>query len=264
MKRMWEIKNQAERTLDLYIYGEVEGDYWNFWTGEMVESETSANAFRDKLAEAGDLDEIHVYINSEGGSVMEGTAIYSQLRRNKAKKIVHIDGFACSIAALIAAAGDEVIIAPNALMMIHNAWSRAVGNSRELRKAADDLEKINAAQRTAFLRKAGDKLSEDKLIELMDAESWLNADDCIRYGLADRVGEENADMSDAAAKMQKAAESLQSRISFCKSLAAQLRTLSALPAEKTADKTPGTKPETPAPEPKNEPNALIKTLAGLK
>ena len=66
MKRMWEIKNQAERTLDLYIYGDVEGDYWNFWTGEMVESETSANAFRDKLAEAGDLDEIHVYINSEG------------------------------------------------------------------------------------------------------------------------------------------------------------------------------------------------------
>ena len=118
MNRMWEIKNQAEKSLDLYIYGTVESDSRDWWTDEIIKSETSANALRDKLAEAGDIDEINIFINSEGGSVMEGTAIYSQLRRHKAKKIVHIDGFACSIASLIAMAGDEIIIAPNALMMI--------------------------------------------------------------------------------------------------------------------------------------------------
>ena len=195
---------------------------------------------------------------------MEGTAIYSQLRRHKAKKIVHIDGFACSIASLIAMAGDEIIIAPNALMMIHNAWTYAVGNSRELRKAADDLDKINAAQRSAYLLKSGDKLSEDKLIELMDAESWLNAEDCIKYGLADQIGEEAVDMTEANEKMQKAIDGLQSRMSFCKSLAAQLRTLSEPSAAKAPEPEPP-KPEPAEPEPqKDEPNALIKALAGIK
>lgn len=264
MNRMWEIKNQTEKALDLYIYGTVESDHRDWWTDEIIKSETSANALRDKLAEAGDIDEINIYINSEGGSVMEGTAIYSQLRRHKAKKIVHIDGFACSIASLIAMAGDEIIIAPNALMMIHNAWTYAVGNSRELRKAADDLDKINSAQRSAYLLKSGDKLSENKLIELMDAESWLNAEDCIKYGLADQIGEEAVDMTEANEKMQKAIDGLQSRMSFCKSLAAQLRTLSEPSAAKAPEpEPPKSEPAEPEPQ-KDEPNALIKALAGIK
>ena len=262
MRRMWEIKNQTETTLDLYIYGEVKGDSYDWWNDEVIESETSANAFRDALASAGDVRTINLYINSEGGSVFEGSAIYSQLMRSKARKVVHVDGFACSIAAEIAMVGDEVIMAPNALMMIHNAWSYVVGNSAELRKAADDLDVINSAQRGAYLKKAGDKLSEDELVRMMDAETWLNAEDCVKYGLADKIGETAADIPNAGETVARMTNSLQSRIAACRSVAAQLRQLVTSPPPA---KTPEPMPE-PEPEPQSkEPDApgIMSMLAGL-
>lgn len=260
MNRMWEIRNQTETALDLYIYGAVEGDSYNFWTDEVVHSETSANAFRDALAAAGNVGTINLYINSEGGSVFEGSAIYSQLMRSKARKVVHVDGFACSIAAEIAMAGDEVIMAPNALMMIHNAWSHAVGNSAELRKAADDLDVINSAQRGAYLKKAGGKLSEDELVRMMDAETWLNAEDCVKYGLADKIGETAADIPDAGAAVARMTKNLQGRIAICKSVAAQLRQLTAPPtAPMASEPVPEPTPAQPAPATPG----IMETLAGL-
>lgn len=185
--QFWELKQSAESpdTLELYIYSTVESDHW--WK----ESETSAAHFRDMLAQHKDAKEIKVYINSLGGSVMEGIAIYNQLKRHSAHKTVVIDGFACSIASVIAMAGDTVIMPKNTVMMIHNAWTVAMGNAKELRKAADDLEVINQASRQAYLEKAGDKLSEEKLTELLDAESYLTAEQCIGYGLADKYSAED-------------------------------------------------------------------------
>ena len=87
--------------------------------------------------------------------------------------MVHIDGFACSIASVIAMAGDEVIMPRNALMMIHNMWMGAVGNAAELRKAADDLD-VNCRTTGLFIQGEGETL-EDKLIEMMNAETWLTA-----------------------------------------------------------------------------------------
>ena len=227
MKRMWEIKQRAENPniLELYIYGDVEADYFDWWRWEQVESETSADYFRQTLNENPDVSEIHIYINSYGGSVFEGTAIYSQLRRHPAKKVVHVDGFACSVASVIAMAGDEVIMARNTMMMIHNMWMSAVGNASQLRKAADDLEVINAAGRQAYLQKSGDKLDETKLAEMMDAETWLTAQQCIDLGLADKLAEEDADMTKANEILQKANLGLEQRISAQKGLAAQLRQL---------------------------------------
>ena len=89
-------------------------------------------------------------------------------------------------------------------MMIHNMWMGAVGNAAELRKAADDLDVINAAGRQAYLFKAKEKLAEDKLIEMMNAETWLTAEQCIEFGLADKYAENDADMSEAANVLQKA------------------------------------------------------------
>ena len=115
MKQMWEIKQKAETDeLDLYIYGDVENDGYDFWTGEVIRSETSANAFREALEENPGVVQINIYINSYGGSVFEGTAIYNQLKRHPAHKTVYIDGFACSIASVIAMAGDEVVMPRNA------------------------------------------------------------------------------------------------------------------------------------------------------
>lgn len=90
MKPMWEIKQQTGGVLDLYIYGDVEGDSYNFWSGEVIQSETSADHFRKELEKYPDVSQINVYINSYGGSVFEGTAIYNQLKRHSAHKTVFI------------------------------------------------------------------------------------------------------------------------------------------------------------------------------
>lgn len=259
-KRMWELKQSAEgeNTLDLYIYGDVEGDYFDFWTWNVVESQTSAEHFRQELAKYPNATQINLYINSYGGSAFEGTAIYNQLRRHSAHKTVYIDGFACSIASVIAMAGDEIIMPRNALMMIHNMWLSACGNAAELRKAADDLDTINAAGRGAYLERAGEKLEEQRLVEMMDQETWLTAEQCIQYGLADRFAEKDADMSGAAGVLQKANLDLQQRIQLQKGLAAQLRQL--------------IEPNTPPPDPVSEPepketkksgNGLMELISGL-
>lgn len=240
-KNMWEIKQAAEaEALDLYIYGDVESDGYDLWTDEIIRSETSANAFRDALAEHAGVGQINIYINSYGGSVFEGTAIYSQLRRHPAHKTVYVDAFACSIASVIAMAGDEVVMPKNALMMIHNMWMGVTGNASELRKAADDLDTINAAGRQAYLAKAGDRLEEAALIEMMDAETWLTAEQCIQYGLADRYADQDADMSTAAAVLQKASLSLEQRIQINRSLAAQLRQLAEPPKQEKRAQEPET------------------------
>lgn len=248
-RRMWELKQRAEDagTLELYIYGDVEGDSQNFWTGEVIRSETSAKALRDALAQYPDAKEIAIYINSAGGSVTEGTAIYNQLKRHSAHKTVYVDGFACSVASVIAMAGDTVIMPRNTMMMIHNMSWGIFGNAAELRKSADDLDAINQAGMAAYLQKAGDKLDAEKLKEMCDAETWLTAAQCMELGLADKFAEKDADMSKAADIVQKANLTLEQRINVQKSLAAQLRQLTTVPAAPPAPPAPAPK----EPEQKN-------------
>ena len=243
-RRMWELKQRAEDagTLELYIYGDVESDSYDWWSGEVIQSETSANALRDALAEYPDAKEIAIYINSYGGSVFEGTAIYNQLKRHSAHKTVYVDGFACSIASVIAMAGDTIIMPRNSLMMIHNMSMGVYGNAAELRKAAENLDTINEAGMAAYLDKAGDKLNPEKLKEMYDAETWLTAEQCMALGLADQYAEKDADMSKAADIMQKANLTLEQRINVQKSLAAQLRQLTTVPAAPPAPPAPK-KPE---------------------
>lgn len=266
-KQMWEIRQQTSPgTLDLYIYGDVEPDGYDWWEDEVIRSETSANTFREELGKYSDVTQINLYINSYGGSVFEGTAIYNQLRRHPARKTVYIDGFACSVASVIAMAGDEVVMPRNALMMVHNMWMYVQGNAAELRKAADDLDKINEAGREAYLQKAGDKLTPEMIAQMEDDETWLTAEECIQYGLADRYAEQEADMSQAAAVLQKANLNLEQRLKVQRSLAAQLRQLLQEPAQKPQGTDGGPSPE-PAPagfaqEPKQETNPILKLFGG--
>lgn len=169
----------AKDTIELRLYNTIEGDSW--WE----ESETSAKHIAETLDQNPNAKEIKIYINSLGGSVMEGIAIYNQLKRHKAHKTVYIDGFACSIASVIAMAGDTVVMPKNSVMMIHNAWTIALGNAEQLRKAADDLDVINQASTQAYLDRAGDKLTPEKLKEMLDAETYLTAEQCIELGFAD-------------------------------------------------------------------------------
>lgn len=215
---MWTLRQSATlpAALELYIYSEVTGD-WYDWDGNKHDSETSAEHFREELEKHPDAKEITVYINSLGGSVMEGVSIYNQLRRHPAHKTVYVDGFACSIASVIAMAGDEVIMPRNTVMMIHNAWTVAIGNAAELRKAADDLDVLNEASMQAYLLKAGDKLTEAQLKEMLDKETYLTAAQCIELGLADRFADSDADMQAAQQQLarqkaaQKASDEMQQR-----------------------------------------------------
>lgn len=228
--RLWELKQAADGGgLDLYIYGDVEDMTLDMESWRYVPSENSAQHFREELAKYPNAERIDIYINSYGGSVFEGTAIYNQLKRHQARKVVHVDGFACSIASVIAMAGDEVIMPRNTLMMIHNMWVFACGNAAELRKAADDLDVINTAGRQAYLQKAGDKLPEEELARMMDAETWLTAERCVELGLADRLADEDADMSGAAAILQKVNAGMEQRLQYQKTLAAQLRDMASAP-----------------------------------
>ena len=249
MKQMWEIKQKTQGTLDLYIYGDVKADGYDWWREEVIRSETSANTLRDELASHPDVSQINIYINSQGGSVIEGTAIYNQLKRHPAHKTVYVDGFACSIASVIAMAGDEVVMPRNTMMMLHNMWMVVQGNAAELRKAADDLDKMNQAGREAYLQKAGDKLTPEKIAQMEDDETWLTAQECMEYGLADRYAEQDADLSNASEILKKANLDLEQRIRVQKSLAAQLRSLTNPPRE-----------EKPVPEQKTNP--ILKLFEG--
>lgn len=256
-KNMWELRQAAAPDiLELFIYGDVEGDSYDWWTDEIIRSETSANAFREELAKYADIAEIRLYINSNGGSVFEGTAIYNQLKRHPAKKTVYIDGFACSIAAVIAMAGDEVIMPKNALLMIHNMWTFACGNAAQLRKAADDMDIINAAGRQAFLQKAGEKMDAELLGRMMDAETWLTAAECVQYGLADRFAEEDAEPEKIAKVMQRANLHLQQQIELQKSLMAQWKQFAEICTAESKE-YPRLEQE------KDEPNSIMQMLNGF-
>jgi len=231
MGKLWEIKQSAlPKTVDIYIYSDIEPDSYDCLTDGKIVSKTSANHFRDELAKIGELDNINIYINSLGGSVMEGVAIYNQLKRHKAYKTVYIDGFACSVASVIAMAGNKVVMPRNTTMMIHNAWSWACGNAEQLRKCAADLDKINESSRQAYLLKAGDKLSEDKLIEMMNNETYLTAMECVEYGLADEFAGAEADIEKAKQALQQAKENGFNQLT---SRLGKICALASLPTERT-------------------------------
>lgn len=166
----------------MYIDGEIVTD-------EYEDSDTSAAGFRDALKQLGDVKNINLHINSPGGSVFEGIAIYNMLKQNPAHINVYVDGVAASIASVIAMSGDTIFMPSNAMMMIHNPWTMAVGNANELRKQADDLDQITKSSVQTYLAKAGDKLDEQTLKQLMDNETWLTAQEALDYGLADEVME---------------------------------------------------------------------------
>lgn len=176
------VKQQNNESAKIYISGDIVSDRW-------YEEETSAASFKKDLDDLGDVSDIELHINSGGGSVFDGIAIFNMLKANKANITVHVDALAASIASVIAMAGDKIIMPSNSMLMIHNPWTYTAGNAKQLRKQADDLDQIGKASRQSYLTKAGDSLTEDKLIELLDDETWLTAEEAVSYGLADEIEE---------------------------------------------------------------------------
>ena len=184
-KKFWSM-TKNENNADIYIFGEIVTSGY-----EWYESDVSASGFQKDLKGLGEVDTINLHINSPGGSVFDGIAIYQMLVQHKAKINVYIDGLAASIASVIAMAGDNIYIPKNAMLMVHNPWTMAVGNASELRKQADDLDKIGQSMQESYLSKTSSKLDQETLQKLLDDETWLSADEAVTYGFADEVLEEN-------------------------------------------------------------------------
>lgn len=205
----------------LYIYDDVTqyGTFnWSTWGYE--ESETSARYFRDQLAVISDTDTIELHINSGGGSVKEGVAIYTQLKQKGCKKIGYVDGVAYSVAFLILQACDERVMGLGTSALIHNMWMSVEGNAKELRKAADDLDVLMESNRQVFLERSS--LEEQKLIEMMEAETFLTPDQCLEYGFIDKIDSYQADEKNTQEKLMKQIQQLSNVIAQQKSFREQM------------------------------------------
>ena len=174
---------EPPKPAELLIYGNI-GDRWN------EDGVVASELVRD-LAGL-EADTINLRINSYGGSVPDGLAIYNALRRHKATVNVFVDGVAISCASYIAMAGDSITMAKNAQMMIHGPWTIAAGNASDMREQADILDRYAKAMASAYADKSG-KTYEDALALLTDGKDhWFLADEAKAEGFADEVGEEVA------------------------------------------------------------------------
>ena len=175
---------QNDTSADLYIFGDICA-----WAWQDV-GEQSGVTIVNQLKEL-DVDTINVHINSYGGDVSEGLAIYNVLREHKAQIVTICDGFACSAASVVFMAGDRRVMQPASLLMIHNAWTVAIGNAAQLRKTADDIETITQASVEAYKKVA--TISEEEIKALMDAEKWILPKDAVEYGFATEIDDEDED-----------------------------------------------------------------------
>lgn len=240
MKKTWITLKQATEpdVLEMYIYGYVESGYYDWWTDEYVESETSADYFKEELAKHPNAKTIKIYVNSNGGSVMEAMAIRNQLKRHPAQKIGYVDGFACSAASFILTGCDKVIMYSNTMQMLHNMWTWAIGNYKELRKAAEDLEQISIGNRQAYLEKSNGKMTEEQVIEILENETWLTAQQCLEFGLADEIVSEEKDLTEAQQIAQKFNKTLEQQINYNKALVALKQDLGTEPPEPKPNQAP--------------------------
>lgn len=177
----WKMKALNDGKAEIFIYSDIGYDWW--------EDKSTAQLFAEELKNLGDISSIDLHINSNGGDVFDGQAIHSLIKNHKGFVTAYIDGLAASIATVIAMGADKVIMPKNAMMMIHNAWTGLYGNANDLRKMADDLDHINDTIVNTYLAKVKDKTDEATIRDLMNKESWLNAEECLSLGLCDEVSE---------------------------------------------------------------------------
>ena len=144
----------------------------------------TANEFIDELKALGEVETINLRIASGGGSIVEGNTIFNALKRHSAKVVTHIDSLAASMASVIAMAGDEIHMADNALLMIHNPWTMSMGGAEQLRKDADLLDKMEANIRTSYGRST---LSAEELDAAMEAETYYTASEAKELGFIDEI-----------------------------------------------------------------------------
>lgn len=182
---------------DLYIFGNITSYPWQ-------EKDKDAYGIVKELRDT-EAKNINVHINSYGGAVAEGLAIYNTLKNHGAHVTTICDGFACSAASVIFMAGDKRIMNEASLLMIHNAWTYASGNADDLRKEAEDLDKITEASVNAYMSRVS--ISEEDLKKKMDDETWITAEEAVADGFATGIMED-----DGEGAKQSAMKSIRERL----------------------------------------------------
>lgn len=176
MKKYYALEKK-ENEAELTIFGDITSWPW-------MESDVSSYNLSRQLKDL-DVDTIHVHINSYGGEVAEGLAIYNSLKQHTAKVKTYCDGFACSIASVIFMAGDERVMSNASMLMVHNPWTYTEGNAQELRKTAADLDKMSQASINAYMERVS--ITEEEVKQLLNEESWLLPSEALDYGFATSV-----------------------------------------------------------------------------
>ena len=180
---------KTEKKASLYIFGSISSYPWR-------EKDKDAYAIVKELSEL-EVDEIDVHINSTGGAVAEGLAIYNVLKNSGMKVTTFCDGFACSAASVVFMAGDERVMNEASLLLIHNAWTYTQGNAADFRKAAEDLDTITQASVKSYMRHVN--ISEEELKQMMNEETWISAEDAKKMGFATKILEEKVEEANQSA-----------------------------------------------------------------
>lgn len=177
----------SEEKAQLYFYGDIVSDSWQSYWYEEDKCPQDILDFLQGLEEYSDLD---IFVNSGGGSVSAGLAIYNQLQRFNGYKVMHDDGLAASIAGVILMAGDEIIVPDTAQFMMHKPWSGMCGNADDFRKEAIALDSCQEAILNVYMKKAKDGVTREDINNMMNAETWLTGSGASEY-FNIKVEEEN-------------------------------------------------------------------------
>lgn len=175
-----EIKNQTEDSADLCFFGDINSESLGEWQKYYPEDKAPQDV-KDFLDQLENVSKINVHINSGGGSVFGGIAIYNMLKRFDAEITVYVEGLAASIASVIAMAGDKIIIPTNAQMMIHKPSSIAWGNADEMRKEADILDGCQKVILNTYMQHVKEGVTEEQINDLINAETWKNGEEWQEY-----------------------------------------------------------------------------------
>lgn len=202
LKKLFKFRNETATSADLYFYGDIVTDWWGAWQNEDQYPDAVKNFLTDHRGK-----DLNIYINSGGGSVFAGIAIYNMLKRHKGKKTVYVDALAGSIASVIAFAGDRVVIPSNSFLMIHKPWAECVGNSEDMRKMAEDLESVETGILNIYEEHLKEGISIDAIKGMMAEETWLNGELAAEYFNIE-IGEEKAIAAAVTEETKK----------FCKSI----------------------------------------------
>lgn len=213
----------GENVYKLYIYDNVTAyGEWNWETWEYDDAETSAKHFRKELEEIPETAEIELHINSYGGDVKEGVAIYNLLKQHGAHKTCYVDGFAYSIASVICLACDKIIMGLGTSMLIHNMAMYVYGNAETLRKSADDLDVLMESNRKIYMERAKN-LTEEELADMMDKETYLTPEQCLEYGFCDEIGNYQADQGRINQQATEKVRQLQQQLNAVQSFRQEMK-----------------------------------------